>query len=535
MARTPIPPYADEQLILAALRPWQRRLQLESALRWVVRGLIAAGTISILLILVGWVTPWPETEAHRTALLAALPLLLLALGLGLWPVAPARRAAELDDRLHLADRLATAWHARTSAAPMARLQRSDAVRQLASRSPRRLPIRWSKAEAALLAGVAVATLALALARSPMELTLAQQASRQAAARRAAAAVDQQYQALRRTPGLTPDQVAALDSVLPQVEQQVVTARSQDEAQQALAQGQQAVKRLVDPAASSKERGLEAAGAQLSGSPQTQALGDALGALDSPGTSAALQQLAAQLSSMSDDERQALAQSLKRSAAAARGNPAAAGALQNASRAATDPSADASRQLQATASELDAALQAARAQSALADAARRLGDAQQSLTSDAVGPAADSSTNPDASGAEAGPPQLASASAGGSPGDMESVPPSDAANTSGMATLADGAGGSGHQGGLAAGSVSSQPAPSTAGVAAESVFVPGRRTDQPEQEVDTAPSATSAGQSHPYTDVLAQYAQSGRDYVDHSNMSADVRDLVKQYFSELEDH
>ncbi|MBV9358401.1 MAG: hypothetical protein JO023_23055, partial [Chloroflexi bacterium] len=350
-------------------------------------------------------------------------------------------------------------------------------------------------------------------------------------------VDQQYQALRRTPGLTPDQAAALESVLPQVEQQVATARSHDEAQQALTQGQQAVKRLLDPAASSKERGLEAAGAQLSANPQTQALGDALGALDSPGTTAALQQLAAQLSAMPDDQRQALAQSLKRSAAAARGNPAAAAALQNASRAASDPSADASGQLQAAATELDSALQAARAQTALADAARRLGDAQQSLTTDTSDSSSGSSTNPDAS-AEAGPPQPASAGGGGPPGDMESVPPSDGSDASaGLATLADGAGGSGGgpQGGLAGGSLSSRPAPGTTGVAAESVFVPGRRTDQPEQEVDTAPSATRAGQSHPYTDVLAQYAQSGRDYVDHSNMSADVRELVKQYFSELEDH
>ncbi len=523
--------------MLAALRPWLWRMRLESAVRWLVRGSIAVCAISIVLILVGWVTPWPEAEAHRTALLVALPLLLIALGLGLWPVAPARRAAELDERLHLADRLATAWVARTSTAPMARLQRTDAVRQLTSRAPRRLPIRWSRPEVGLLAGVAVAALAVALAHSPMERVLAQQATQQAAARRAAAAVDQQYQALRRTPGLTPDQVAALDSVLPQVEQQVATAPTQADALQALAQGQQVVKRLVDPAASSKERGLEAAGAQLSGNGQTQALGDALGALDSPGTTAALQQLSAQLSSMSPDQRQALARSLQRGAAAARGNPAAAAALQNASRAAGDPSSDASSQMQAAAAELDSALEAARAQTALTDAARRLGDAQQSVSADAPGSAAADAANPNSdASAGAGATQLAASDAAGSPGDMESSPPSD--GTSGLATLADGAGGGGggQQGGTAGGTLAAQPAPGTSGAAAESVFVPGRRTDQPEQQVDTAPSVrNTGGQARPYTDVLAQYAQSGRDYVDHSNMSADVRDLVKQYFSELEDH
>ncbi len=92
-----------------------------------------------------------------------------------------------------------------------------------------------------------------------------------------------------------------------------------------------------------------------------------------------------------------------------------------------------------------------------------------------------------------------------------------------------------RGGLAAGSVSSQPAPCPPASAGETVFVPGRRTDAPEQRVDTAPAAADQRATQPYTEVLAQYAQSGRDYVDHSAMSAPVRDLVKHYFTELEDH
>jgi len=34
--------------------------------------------------------------------------------------------------------------------------------------------------------------------------------------------------------------------------------------------------------------------------------------------------------------------------------------------------------------------------------------------------------------------------------------------------------------------------------------------------------------------LSQYAQSGRDYVDHPDVSPAVRDLVKQYFQKLEE-
>ena len=43
----------------------------------------------------------------------------------------------------------------------------------------------------------------------------------------------------------------------------------------------------------------------------------------------------------------------------------------------------------------------------------------------------------------------------------------------------------------------------------------------------------SGAPRPYRDVLSQYAQSSRDYVDRPDISPAVRDLVKQYFQELE--
>jgi hypothetical protein len=44
-----------------------------------------------------------------------------------------------------------------------------------------------------------------------------------------------------------------------------------------------------------------------------------------------------------------------------------------------------------------------------------------------------------------------------------------------------------------------------------------------------------GAPRPYRDVLNQYAQSSRDYVDRPGISPAVRDLVKQYFQELENN
>jgi hypothetical protein len=45
----------------------------------------------------------------------------------------------------------------------------------------------------------------------------------------------------------------------------------------------------------------------------------------------------------------------------------------------------------------------------------------------------------------------------------------------------------------------------------------------------------SGAPRPYRDVLNQYAQSSRDYVDRPDISPAVRDLVKQYFQQLENN
>ena len=72
-----------------------------------------------------------------------------------------------------------------------------------------------------------------------------------------------------------------------------------------------------------------------------------------------------------------------------------------------------------------------------------------------------------------------------------------------------------------------------GQAAENVFVPGRASDGPaDQEPEHQPFSVR-GQARPYREVLGDYAQSGRDYVDRAVVNPAVRDLVKQYFASLE--
>jgi hypothetical protein len=67
-----------------------------------------------------------------------------------------------------------------------------------------------------------------------------------------------------------------------------------------------------------------------------------------------------------------------------------------------------------------------------------------------------------------------------------------------------------------------------------VFVPGRAGNGPADQDLTDQPFTVRGAPRPYRDVLGQYAQSGRDYVDRPEVSPAVRDLVKQYFQQLEE-
>jgi hypothetical protein len=106
---------------------------------------------------------------------------------------------------------------------------------------------------------------------------------------------------------------------------------------------------------------------------------------------------------------------------------------------------------------------------------------------------------------------------------------------GARTLADPSAG-GTSGGAGQNQASSQDGgqtPSNA-PAAENIFVPGRISTGAADQQDLVDQPFSVrGAPRPYRDVLNQYAQTSRDYVDRPDISPAVRDLVKQYFQELE--
>src|SRR5260370_29635512 len=103
-----------ELALAAALTPWEHQLTVESIVRWLIRGASAAFILGILVLLVGWIVPQPEAELRPWALEVAVPPVLAAAIVALWPRKRLRRAADLDTRLKFGDRLATAWSFRAS-------------------------------------------------------------------------------------------------------------------------------------------------------------------------------------------------------------------------------------------------------------------------------------------------------------------------------------------------------------------------------------------------------------------------------------
>ncbi len=278
-----------------ALRPWERRLTLESVQRWLVRGAIAAFVLAGLVLAVGWVVPWPETELRPWAFRAAAPLLLAALLVAAFPVRRLRKAAVLDTRLGLGDRLATAWVYRASTQTIVRLQRSDAIARLAKRSPQK-DIMWrpSRAETIAVAATFVVCLLLFVTPSPQQAVLDRQAAEQVAVEQTSQRLDALRQEAIASPNLTPEQARQLDELLQQAQAELNRVHTQQDATAILARTQdQLGQQLADPNATLRDEAIAAMSETLAAEPLARPLGGALQHEDAQATSDALKALAAQ--------------------------------------------------------------------------------------------------------------------------------------------------------------------------------------------------------------------------------------------------
>jgi hypothetical protein len=505
---------------VVALRPWERQLLIEALRRWSLRGATGAFASASLVLLVGWVVPWPEAELRPWAAQLALVPLFAALLAALWPSTRQQRAAALDGRLGMGDRLATAWAYRASYQSIVRLQRADAITRLSRGSPG-ADLKWrpSRLEVGALAATALVTAALVVIPSPQQAVLDRQAAEQIAVEQAAQRLEVLRQQALTVPSLTPDQARQLDELLRQTQAELNRTRTQLEANAVLAQAQdQLSQSLGDPNADLRDEALTAMSETLAAEPRTQALADALEREDAQAAHDAIKAIAAQADQLADIERQALSRALQRAANVGRSDPRSATALRDAAQAiASRQSPDAA--LSAADTALRDAIQASQAQSALNATAQQLRDLQTQLASGA--PLRSDAPDPFRAQQEA-------------QTDSTLVPGTPVALDANGAGLRDASAEPGKGAGLGVATQGSHGQAASAAQAAENVFVPGRAGNGPADQDLTDQPFTVRGAPRPYREVLTQYAQTTRDYVERPDISPAVRDLVKQYFQELEE-
>ena len=493
---------ADSKRLTVSLHSWRNRLWAQQILRWVENGVITGISLACILLLISRFVPW--ATALYWAIGVATVSLLCALGAALWFRPSFARSARLvDARLSLHDRLSTAWELRDDSAPISVLQRHDALKQLSKHTPAvAISLRPRRIRLITTGVVAIVLALLLLLPNPTNAVLQQQAAFQDLLARQIAAINHVRTAIDSQSAISAQERALIDKILRETLAQLQQAKNETQAQQILAQAQAKLNQLRDPQASNKAQATAAASSSLqsSSNPDLSAAGQALATGDSKGLDTALQKLASQVNSMTAAQRAQLAQQIEQAANQALDNPQLSSALHQLAKAVAGGSpsevSDAVKAVE-TAAAQESANQAST--SSLDQASQALQNAASMFAS---------STD---------------SSAGQNPGQSQN--PGQAKNPVQGQIPGAGQGNSGSGGPNGTGDKSGK---------GEQVFVPGQvGTGTSTIGGNGGNGTVQPGQSVPYSQVIAQYAQMAHDAIDNSNIPPDLKELIQGYFNSLE--
>lgn len=502
----------------AALRPWQRRLALEQTARWFGIGLLSGLVLACLLLLISRLVPW--ASAFYWAGGVALACVLVALLAAVWyrPSLP-RTARLVDRRIALRDRVATAWEMRGQSSALSSLQRRDALQQLGKQTPAAAISLRPRRSRLVFFAVAVLVLALLVwLPNPMTKVIQQQQAFQARIAKQIAAIEHIRLTTDHQSQLTPQQRAAINKLLQQLEANLKNAKNETQAQQAIANAQSKLNQLQNPQAANQQQANQNASASLqsSGNPSLSQLGKALSSGNSKQVQAALQNLLNQLSKMTPQQRQQLAQQLAQAANSATQDPNLSSALQQLSKAvASGDQSDVS-------SAVNAVENAASQEATTQAQSNSIDQTSQALqqSANALASSTDSSTQTAQGQNQQG--QQSQQGQGQNQGQGQGQ------------NQGQGKGQGQGQGGKGVGGTNGNNNAGNKNGKNEQVTVPGQIGSGNSTESNGG-NSTSIQPGHPvdYSQVVAQYAQAAHDAIDNSSVSPDMKDLVSGYFNSLE--
>jgi hypothetical protein len=337
------------------LQIWTRRLRIQRAAMWSLRGLIAGLGLSLLLGLLG-IFQLNLLKNEFLALALSLTLfapILASLIAYLWPVRPLQAARHFDRVFHLGERMSTALelHQTHSSNELATRQLEDAIRTARKIKPSRgIPLHFRKRE---LTYAIITALLLGLVwfrgEQWFEAARKQRAVQQAVAEQAEK-IEETIQQIQANDALTEEQKQELTELLEQAQQGLQENPSLEGSVSTLTSTSEKLQAMSSPQAEEMSQVLQQTGTELAnqeGSP-LQGVGEALAEGNTIKAASELanidvnqldageaNQLANQLEEMADSLQSTnpqLAQELQNAAdALRRGDMAAAQqALQNAS-------------------------------------------------------------------------------------------------------------------------------------------------------------------------------------------------------------
>ncbi len=530
---------------------FRRRLRLRSGLGFLQRTFWMACLAGALILLAGRI--WP-LEGTRLWALAPLGLWMMAsLAVLLFkPYPDLRVALRVDSELGLKERLSTSLVFNT---PQADLQTRafnpqlvaqmnadalSAVRKIDVRRvfPPRFEWRRLAVGAVLLAGV----LLLAFLPNPMDQVIVERKAVAQAAREQAQKIEELKKEVEDAGDLSPEEKEKLLERLAELARQL--AANPGDREQALAdinRAEQAIRERVDPGAAVKKAALEGIAARLqalAGMQKDERLGDLQKAAED------LQKLADQLGGMSQDERDQLARDLGQLAARASqaGDSATAQALAALAQAAlSGDSAAAQQAAQAGQQALNQAGSTQSDQQALQRALSGVQSSRQAMsqagtngqTAGQSGQTAQNSGQGQGQGQSQGQGQgqgQGQPSGGGGGTQANSLPPRQGQGSFTGPNTSKPAGGEGDLNSQVY--VPREKLPTNG----EQSFIPGQDTGQGSEQTSQSP-APLPGSSNPslipYSSVYQTYLDTAGQALDQSAIPADLKDFVRQYFTNLE--
>ncbi len=521
------------------LTGWLHRMRLQRALVWSVRGLILGVLISLAFGLAGMFQAKLLREEYLTLVLSSALFSSLIMGISayFWPINPIQAARNFDLTFHLNERVSTALelsqHGAKASEELVRRQLNDALTKARTVKPSRdLPLRLQPREI-ILALVLIGSACVFWFRGEAWFQAARQARAvQQAVAEQTAQIEEILTQIQSNENLTEEQKRALSAPLEEALQGLQENPSLEGSVSILSSTGEKMQALSDPKAQQAAQALQEAGKDLAGqegSPLQQA-GENLAKGNYAGAANDLSNM--DLSQLSPEEAQQLADQLQSTAESLQStNPELASELQNAAEALQNGDT-------------------AAAQEALNSAAESLAQTGQQIT-------ASQTAQQIAGQIQQGANQVLAAGGGqvAQPANGQGGTQQGGSNQNGGATGNSGAGtgAEGAQGTQPGGEAPNAPIPQNNGQGDggeqpyEQIYAPSLLGGEGGPEVGLPPGGQEGGENIgtgpttpgeagqslvPYNQVYSQYEQANHQAIENGSIPVQFMQIIRSYFDSL---